>query len=210
MKKKWFLIIFFGAFSLLSSITVAAQREWKEPSVEYSADSYMETAEFTGKSKVYHAIDKERMDQEMEGEKMSMIIRKDKKVVWTLMPDAMMYMEMKITEGSKENKGDLSNYKVEETIVGEEVVNGIKATKSKIILTDKKTGEKLGGFWWVSKEGIVVKMDVIAVEKGSKTRIKTELKNLKIGKQDPKLFEIPAGYSKMSMPMGGGFDMKGR
>jgi len=27
-----------------------------------------------------------------------------------------------------------------------------------------------------------------------------ELKNLKIGKQDPKLFEIPAGYQKFEMP----------
>ncbi len=204
--KRFFFSSLIGMLFIMLSMTEAA-REWKEPSVEYSADMYMETEEFTLKAKVYHALDKERRDQEMAGEKTSMIIRRDKKVMWTLMPDAMMYMEIPFVEGGKDNKEDLSNFKIEETIVGDEVVNGIKTTKSKIIMTNKKTGEKLGGFWWLSKEGIVVKMDVIAVEKGTKTRIKQELKNLKIGKQDPKLFEIPAGYSKMTIPMGGGFDM---
>ena len=41
-----------------------------------------------------------------------------------------------------------------------------------------------------------------------KERIKIDLKNLKVGKQDPALFEVPAGYSS-GMPglgsmMGGG------
>ncbi|GAB4540975.1 MAG: hypothetical protein Fur0020_10300 [Thermodesulfovibrionia bacterium] len=186
----------------------AIQKEWVEPTVEYSADSYIETGEGMMKAKVYHAQGKERREHEVEGEKSIMIIRYDKRLIWTLIPDAMVYMEIKMIEGSKDNKEDLSNYKIEETVVGEETVNGIGTTKSKIIMTNKKTGERLGGFWWVSKEGIVVKMDAVAVDQGSKTRIKQELKNLKIGKQDHQLFEIPAGYSRMTMPMGSEFNMQ--
>lgn len=37
------------------------------------------------------------------------------------------------------------------------------------------------------------------MDKHSKDRIKSELKNLKVDTQDPKLFEIPSGYSKMGM-----------
>lgn len=207
MKKVTGLFALVVMFLYLPFIVRAMQKEWVEPTVEYSADSYIETEDMMVKAKVYHAQGKERREHEVEGEKSIMIIRFDKRLIWTLLPDAMMYMEIKMIEGNKENRDDLSNYKIEETVVGEDVVNGIKTTKSKIILTNKKTGEKLGGFWWVSKEGIVVKMDVIAVDQGSKTRIKQELKNLQIGRQDPKLFEIPDGYSRMSMPMGG-FDMQ--
>jgi hypothetical protein len=42
-------------------------------------------------------------------------------------------------------------------------------------------------------------------EGNEKKRMMTELKNLKIGKQDPQLFEIPQGYTKFDMSgmMGG-------
>ncbi len=192
------LLVLIAAF-LSAATAAAAERVWKEPSVEYSADSYMEFEGGALEAKIYHTPDKDRSEQTMSGEKMTTISRRDKKVIWMLMPDEMMYMETKITEGNKGDK-DLSEYKIEETVVGEEVVNDIKTTKSKIIMTNKKSGEKLGGFWWITKEGIMVKMDMIAVDKNSKTRLKTELTNLKVGKQDPKLFEIPANYSKMSMP----------
>ena len=56
----------------------------------------------------------------------------------------------------------------------------------------------------MSKENIMVKMDAVSIEKGEKNRFKTELTNIKIGKQDPALFEIPPGFAKMDMP---GMDM---
>jgi hypothetical protein len=186
---------------LFSGIAVA----WQQPKVEYSADSYMETADAVIQGPLYVTRGKERREYIQDGNRMVMIIRHDKKVTWMLMPDNKMYIEMKMTEERNERKGDLSNYKIEQTTVGPETVNGVKTTKSKIIMTGPK-GEKLGGFWWASKEGIVVKIDAIAVDKKSKERIKTELKNLKVGKQNPAVFEIPAGYSKMDM---GGMMMRG-
>jgi hypothetical protein len=134
------------------------------------------------------------------GDKMIMIMRHDKKVAWTLMPSEKMYMEMSIAEAGAQNKSDTSQYQIEQTVVGPETVNGVNTTKSKIIMTGPK-GEKMGGFMWTTKENIVVKMDAIAIDKKEKLRFKTELTNLKIGKQDPALFEIPSGYTKMSMGM---------
>ena len=134
------------------------------------------------------------------GDKMIMITRQDKKVAWTLMPAEKMYMEMSLAQASTKDKTDPSQYKIEQTVVGPETVNGVSTTKSKIIMTGPK-GEKMGGFMWVTKENIVVKMDAIAVDKKEKLRFKTELTNLKVGKQDAALFEIPSGYSKMSMGM---------
>ena len=188
------LLLFAGA--VISSTAVALEA----PKVEYSADTYMETAEGTTQGAVYSAHGKERREFVQEGEKVVMIIRQDKKVVWMLRPEDKIYMETKIPKEGR--KDDLSAYKIEQTTVGAETVNGVRTTKSKIIMIGPK-GDKLGGFYWTSREGIVVKIDAIAVDKKSKERIKSELTNLKVGKQNASLFEIPSGYEKMDMSMGG-------
>jgi len=192
----WMVILVSG---LLGFAVSAGAAEKSTP--EYSADSTMETADAVMSGAVYVAPGKERRENVMDGEKSVMIIRHDKNVVWMLMPADKMYTEMKPGQ-SGGRKDDLSAYKIDQTTVGPDSVNGIQATKSKIIMTGPK-GDKLGGFWWTTGEGIVVKIDAIAVDKNSKERFKTELKNLKIGKQNPSLFEIPDGYSKMDMGMGG-------
>jgi len=171
------------------------------PQVEYSADSVLETAEVSMKGHVNYTPTRERREMVMGsgGDKMIMITRHDKKVAWTLMPSEKMYMEVSLAQASANAKDDTSKYKIEQTVIGPETVNGVSTTKSKIIMTGPK-GEKMGGFMWTTKENIVVKMDAIAIDKKQKHRYKTELTNLKIGKQDPKLFEVPAGYQKMSIP----------
>ncbi|MDQ1362994.1 MAG: hypothetical protein QG652_854 [Pseudomonadota bacterium] len=187
------------ATGLFSISAIAADITKYNPKVEYSADQTMETAETSMTGKIYVTPAKERREMKMEGETMIMIIRRDKKIGWTLMPSEQMYMEMSFqqVEGQPDN---LSNYKIETTDMGTETINGVKCNKSKIVMTKLDDGTKMGGFWWMTNDNIVMKMDMLAKEKGDKTRIKIELNNLKIGKQNPSLFEIPAGYSKMSMP----------
>ena len=189
MQTRLWLLAVVTAFS---GMVYAAQ----VPDVEYSADAYMETAEGVMEGPIYVGHGMERREFSTNGVKMINITRHDKKVIWSLMPDNNMYMEMQPSD--KNNVGDLSGYHFDRTEVGHEVVNGINTTKNKVIMTGPD-GAKMGGFMWVSDQGIVVKMDAIAVDKKSKARFKTELKNIKIGNQDPSLFEIPAGYNRMDM-----------
>lgn len=134
------------------------------------------------------------------GQQMIAITRHDKKVVWNLMPEDKMYIEMSMGQSAakKEEKTDLSTYKIEQTPMGQETLNGIVMNKGKMIMTGKD-GSKMGGFMWTTKEGIIAKMDALSVEKGKKDRFKLEKSNLKIGKQPADLFEIPKGYEKMDM-----------
>lgn len=189
---------------VLLSIGVAAPAPaFQQTTAEYSADYQMESAEGATKGKIYSAPHKERREFTQDGETMVMITRQDKKTIWTLMPNDRVYMELALgdQQGGTEN---LSQYEIEQTDVGKEVVNGVQTTKSKIVMKgmNPKLG-KMGGFWWTTAEGIVMKMDVIAVDKKDKSRIKMELTKLTIGKQDSALFEIPSGYTKMSMGMPG-------
>ncbi|MBX3330366.1 MAG: DUF4412 domain-containing protein [Nitrospira sp.] len=174
-----------------------------EVQVDYSADSSMETeGGMTMKGRIYHSTNKERM--EMGGsDGMTMITRKDKKVVWQLMGDMYMEMPMNASNASGMDAFDI----VERTDVGQETINGMKTTKSKIVAVKKDGSGKFGGFFWTTKEGITVKMDMLSKDGDKKMRMTSELTNLRIEKQDPTLFEIPAGYTKNDMgAMMGGMD----
>ena len=187
------------ATCLLSVTATAADFKPPVPKVEYSAQQTMETAETSMSGMVYFTPTRERREMNVSGQNMTMIMRRDKKIAWTLMPSEQMYMEMAFDQAKSQTE-NLDNFKIETTPMGTETINGVSCDKSKVIMTNLKDGSKMGGFWWVSKDGIVMKMDMIAKEKNEKMRMKLELSNLKIGKQKAALFEIPAGYSKMTMP----------
>ena len=180
--------------AFLIPVTVSAAPP-PEVQVDYSADSMMETeGGMTMKSRIYHSANKDRM--EMGGsDGMTSIVRKDKKVVWQLMGNMYMEMPMDTSNTSGMDAFDL----VEQAEVGQETVNGVKTTKSKVVAVKKDGSGKFGGFFWTTKEGITVKMDLLSKEGDKKLRMTSELTNLKIEKQNPALFEIPAGYTKNDM-----------
>jgi hypothetical protein len=126
-----------------------------------------------------------------------MIFRYDTKIMWTLMPSDKMYMEYSLA-GAQGQRNDPSQWTYEDTVVGEEMLNGIRVTKYKTIATSTD-GKKYGGFSWRTTEGINLKQDLLYKEGNDKKRMLTELTNLKIGRQDPKLFEIPDGFTKFDM-----------
>lgn len=183
--------------SLLFSALLLPAAGWSapppEPKVDYSADSTMDTERgMTMKSRVYHSPGKQRMEMGGAGGHVT-IIRKDKKVMWQLMGN--MYMEMSL---DRPDSQDPDTMDVQQTAMGDETVNGVKTTKYKVIAT-KKDGSKFGGFFWTTKDGITMKMDLLSKDGDKKMRMSSELTNLKIEKQDPKLFEIPSGYTKNDM-----------
>jgi hypothetical protein len=178
----------------------------QESTAEYSADFTFETAEMAQTGKVFAAPGKERRESVFEGGMTSVTIRReDLGKLWILMPSERMYME--VNPGQSDPSGMQSSspddYDVQMTVVGPEQLDGVDAIKHKVIMTDAD-GNKMGGFWWVSNEGIPLKMDMLAVDDGDKMRLKQQLSNVEIGTQPPELFEIPSDYNSMSMGIGMG------
>lgn len=172
------------------------------PSVEYSADRVMQTEVGTIEGKVYSAKGKERMETNMKGMTSVMILRADKKESYMLMPAQKMYMQMDFAKAQAQSGTQPADSGVEITEVGTETVEGQPTTKYKMIMKDKSAG----GFMWITKDGIVMKMDGVMKSGNDKTRMTMTLKNLQIGSQDASLFEVPAGYTKLpSMGNMGGF-----
>jgi hypothetical protein len=193
-------LVVVGALLLAAGTVTAAEEKLN---VEYSADQVIEAEDGAMKSRIFYTPMKERREMSQGGQNMIMITRHDKKVAWTVMPEEKMYMEMGLKPSA--DKTDLSAYKIEQTPVGQEMLNGVNMNKNKIIMTHS-SGSKMGGFMWMTKEGIMAKIDAISVEKGSKDRFKMEQTNIKVGKQPADLFELPRGVEKMDMG-GMGMDM---
>jgi hypothetical protein len=196
--KKLLKFIALAAFVSLS-INAWAGGKMKEPTVEYSADMIMQSERGSIKSKIYHAMGgKGRQEMSARGSTQIVITRGDKKVAWALMPDQKSYIETSIDESKQKSGTNVSDCDMDITPLGTETVNGVKATKNKVSMScpDKAN---YNGHMWITKEGIMVKLDAVAGQGSNQTHLKVDLMNLKIGKQDPSLFEIPAGYQKFSM-----------
>ena len=201
------LVVLIGLATLTAWLPASQAAPMNRPQAEYSADATVENEEGTIKQKIFVTPTKERKEMLTgSGEGAVQIFRYDNKVMWMLMPSENMYMEYSIGGGPSKGS-DPSQWTYEDTVVGEETLNGVRVTKYKTIATSTD-GKKYGGFSWRTTDGINVKQDLLYKEGNDKKRMLTELSNLKVGRQDPKLFEIPDGFTKFDM--GGMMGILGR
>jgi hypothetical protein len=79
---------------------------------------------------------------------------------------------------------------------GRETVNGVATTRYAV---DRDIPEgHLAGVLWLSGDGIPMRCDgSYTSRKGKVSKVHWELRDVKIGRQDASLFEVPAGYSKL-------------
>ena len=192
------LILVMIVLSCFVTAPPAEGTQMNRPQAEYSADATIQNEEGTMQQKIFVTPTKERKEMLTgAGDGGIQIFRYDTKVLWILMPSEKMYMEHSMS-GGQGQRNDPSQWTYEDTPMGEETLDGIKVTKFKTIATSTD-GKKYGGFSWRTKEGINIKQDLLYKEGNDKKRMLTELSNLKIGTQDPKLFEIPDGFTKFDM-----------
>ncbi|NOT22804.1 MAG: DUF4412 domain-containing protein [Nitrospiraceae bacterium] len=185
------------ALATLFAATPVWAAQMSRPQVEYSADSMIQSEEGTIQQRIYVTPAKERKEMLTDaGDGAVQIFRFDSKVMWQLMPSEKMYMEHSMA-GKSQGK-DPSQWTYEDTVMGEETLNGMRVTKYKTIATSSD-GKKYGGFSWRTREGISIKQDLLYKEGNDKKRMLTELTNVQIGRQDSKLFEIPEGFTKFDM-----------
>ena len=162
----------------------------------FSADQVVTKDGKTTTAKVYATPTAMRTEGVQDGKKYITILLYDRKVMWSLMPDEKMYFEMPIPAGAQVTAGMkemMKGVQVKHEPLGSEQVGGYHCDKSRMTVTwQGVTGTTIE---WAAKElnGFVVKKQ--DVESGEIT----EYKNIRLGPQDPSLFELPAGYKKMSM-----------
>jgi outer membrane lipoprotein-sorting protein len=160
---------------------------------EFSGDFSMTDAK--GKiatGKIFIKGDKIRQEITAEEQTSIVIIRWDKKVSWTLLPEKQ-YMEVALTFNNIVPQKDLE-YEV--TSLGKETVNGYECNVTQYTYKNKKYGVLVQ--WIYQKFGYPVKTQ--NKDAKGKTIEITEYKNIKTGNLADSLFEVPSGYQKMGLP----------
>jgi outer membrane lipoprotein-sorting protein len=201
MKRSWIMTAV--AILMLFFMTGCGKDETMAPMAkEYSATMVSKSAGQTITTQIYMKPEKFRTDTKMAGT--STIVRRDLNKVWTIMPAQKIYMEMQqmadapSTQAVEDKvKGEVSRKKV-----GSETINGHPSTKYEI--TTEADGKTMQIYqWWATDISFPVKT---AAVDGSWSM---EYRDIQIGSQPDSLFEIPAGYKKMTLPgMPGGMNVK--
>lgn len=193
----WLLLLSGAALVVGSPLAAAAQGTTGSimtdlGSPAFSADQIHTMGKKTTTSKVHAIPNAMRMEGEEKGKKSIVIIRFDRKVMWSLMPDQKMYVELPWA-----SQGEWATFvqgaDVQRQPLGAEQVGAYHCDKSRVQVTLQ--GKVYASLEWRAKElnGFVVKTQD---EKGQWS---SEYQNVQLGPQDPALFEVPADYKKLSL-----------
>jgi len=122
------------------------------------------------------------------------IVRPDREVVWTVMPEQKSYMEMRLDPSRQPRTSEKVQGEVTRKLLGSETVDGHPAQKYEVTYKDRETSKTM--YQWMATDiNFPVKM---ASADGSWT---VEYRNIKMGAQPDSLFEVPAGFQKVSMTL---------
>jgi len=185
----------FTRLAILSALALAPLADAASPpalTAEYSANRRIESDQGVIEGSIAAAPGKERSEMRVGGISTVMILRTDRQLGWMLMPAQKMYQEMDFARAAQQS-GSVAQDQVELELVGSETVSGLETTKYKFVSKDRSAG----GFLWYTAEGIPAKMDVLSKSGRKNSRMTVTLEDIRIGTQDPAVFELPAGFSRL-------------
>jgi hypothetical protein len=164
----------------------------------YSADMETTTTQGTFTSKIFYKDMKVRMESNRKEGGSINIMRPDKKVMWMVMPEQKSYMEMSLDLSKQDIQSKLQdpNIKVDKEFIANDVVDKHPAKKYHMTITTNGRKEKSGYIW----EATDLSNFPVKYESEDK-KMTTVWKNIKTGGVSDSVFEVPAGYKKMTMPM---------
>jgi hypothetical protein len=184
---------------LLPSLPAAAAG--KQP--EFSATLSIKEGGVTTDTRMHYTKNKQRMEMSDPslGGKSVVITRLDKSVVWVLLPAEKVYMETPIAQQKSNPLGLDPDSIIKRERIGKGTVDGHPCIKEKVTVKEADGSTESMYYWEATDIGWPVKAEALD---GSWSYT---YKNIKTGKQDPSLFEVPKGYSKMDTTQQGLPDM---
>jgi len=163
---------------------------------EFSADMIQKSPMGNSEGKVFVKGQNIRHEMAMGGQKQIMIFQKKKGVALVLMPEMKMYMEIPAggQQGTAPPTPEEMENMAEKKYLGQEKVNGYKCKKYLFTPSDPSVGTTT--MWISNKLNFPIKTEM----KSSSGPMIMEYKNIQEKKVPDSLFNLPAGYKKMSMP----------
>jgi hypothetical protein len=153
-------------------------------------------------TRVYYLPGHQRNEIDMGTGEQVMLLDFERRVSYMLMPAEKVYMEMPMGAhgmGAFAPEDDPEG-KVEHEVLGRETIDGQSTTKYRFEVTTPEGSSK--GLVWVTDDGILMRSEsetTTGADDQAPGRVVITLKDLRIGPQDPALFELPADYHKMDL-----------
>lgn len=166
--------------------------------VSYSADFTVSGDKGTYHGSVRHAPGREYRDFATKDGGQAVILRRDTNAAYLLKPSGKWYVGLGFSAVGA-LAGGLDTLTVDRVRQGAETVGGVKTTRYKIVGNGPK-GSRFDGLAWFSAEGILVKAaGTLTESNGRASQVDTHLTNLRLGKVDESVFELPAGWFGMDL-----------
>lgn len=188
------------ALGLWSVPSVAAERaiDLLDVAASYTADFTVSSDKGTYTGTVWHAKGRERRDFATQGGGQTILLRRDTDSAYLMKPSSRWYVGLGF-QAVGSLAGGIDALTVERKRLREEGIGNIHATRYKVTATGPK-GARFDGDGWFSKEDILVRAAGVLTEPGGKTsEVEITLSDLKVGRVDERVFELPAGWLGMDL-----------
>jgi hypothetical protein len=165
--------------------------------VEYAAESTIGTGERARPGRLWRTPSALRHETVQANRVETVIVRLDRGLAWLLVPELSTAIEMEMSAfalaGALADRGAIS-----QSVVGTETIGGSRATKYRV----RGAGENAGsfdGFVWTRSDGVVLRIDGMGESLGQRGPVALSFQNVRVGKQDPALFEVPASFRRLAV-----------
>lgn len=181
-----------AAVAALAAAFPAAADPRQNPTADYSATVVAKSAsEPESSSKLWYTKARLRVDVTEEGQAMTVIMDRTAKKMTVYLHASKAFQQEDLPEGESENPIASGTWDV--TKLGDETVGGTPTTKWSVN-GKGLDGRAFKGMVWTTKENIQLKMEGESDEDGKSVKVSSELRELKVGPVDPKIFDMPKDY----------------
>jgi hypothetical protein len=168
-------------------------------SVSYTADSVIGAGAKARAGHLWRTPQALRHEWIEAGQKRTVIVRLDRGLAWTLLPGTNIALETTLDGlGPVPIAALADGSRLRQTAVGQETIEGIRTTKYRVS-TAPGEPNRFDGNVWSSAEGIVMKIEGTGEANGRQGNIDLAFHNVRIGRFDPGLFELPANAQRMKV-----------
>ena len=185
------LIALSAAIFLLTAETVSAGT-LGDARVGFSAERVLIIDGHSYVGRMWHMPGEQRHEQQFPAIKPVFILRSGDLAAAAILPQLHTVVEFALPE----ELSVLDDPELLRKPVAQENVNGIATTKYSV--DESTSAGHATGSLWLSDDGIPMRCEArFEAAKGKVSTIHWELRDVKIGKQDAALFEVPQGYAKL-------------
>ena len=185
--------------ALLAGLAGAANAGPLDLKVPYTADSVIGRGDNLRTGKLWRTPSAMRHEWVERGAKHNVIVRFDRNLVWSQLPGTNIVVETDLAGLASLPIAALNDpANLRETAVGQETIEGMKATKYRVA-TAPGAASGFDGHIWRTAEGIVLKIEGTGEHQGKAGDIHLAFRNIRVGAIDAKVFELPANAQKMQV-----------